>query len=769
MRKLILSLVLATGLLVPTQASAAIPSVFNDVASPPVACEVQVGANEGERFCTTPAGQDSSRVASFDDTPIDVAVALPPEPAQGADGNFPLIGLYHGYGGNKGSFPLGGGTVQHWVDKGYAVFTMTDRGFDQSCGRPESRDNLPAYFDCTEGFIQLLDQRYEVRDAQTMMGYLADDGVINPTQIAAGGGSYGGAMAIQLGALKNRIRNTDGSYSEWNSPGGLDMEVAATAPQITWSNLSQSLLPNGSRLDYVTEDPYYSLVPGADRTGVEKQTLLAGLYSSGQAPNGYYQPTPGGRSDVPTWKTIFDTGGPYDVQGSNPGAPDPQEIREINAELETYHSVAGISLDGGESPAPALLSNGWVDDLFPVDESVGYYNRVRAAFPGNPISMFHYNQPGHPRGQGRPGDAEELLARQDAWVDFYVKGEGTQPDPSVAVKPFTCPSSAPSGATIEADTWADLQPGEVSFEGPAGTRTIGGGAGVASQPGGTLSGTDCGTVSATAPVSQNRAVIVRSDPAPQGGYTLVGSPTVLADWSLLGSNDQVAVRLVDIADPDDTEGTLVARGTWRPIVGDGAPTQVFQLHPNAWKVEAGHTMVLQLLPGDAPYTRQNPGSGGTDTQQNPIDVSDIEVRLPVNEEPGSSPVVEQPADKLVPEGYTLSDDYLPDGNAVLKAAVKPKTKTVKRGKAASYTLSIRNTGDADATNLKACAKVPKPLKTRGCAFFADLGPGGGSTASQKFKVTSKRSMRPKTYPITFRVTADGAQPKVVKAKLKLRK
>ena len=43
---------------------------------------------------------------------------------------------------------------------------------------------------------------YEVRDAQYLLGKLADDGVIDPQRIGATGGSYGGGMSLQLGALK---------------------------------------------------------------------------------------------------------------------------------------------------------------------------------------------------------------------------------------------------------------------------------------------------------------------------------------------------------------------------------------------------------------------------------------------------------------------------------------------------------------------------------------------------------------------------------------
>ena len=47
---------------------------------------------------------------------------------------------------------------------------------------------------------------YEVRDAQYLLGQLADDGVIDPQRIGAIGGSYGGGMSIALGALRNRVQ-----------------------------------------------------------------------------------------------------------------------------------------------------------------------------------------------------------------------------------------------------------------------------------------------------------------------------------------------------------------------------------------------------------------------------------------------------------------------------------------------------------------------------------------------------------------------------------
>ena len=65
------------------------------------------------------------------------------------------------------------------------------------------------------------------------------------------------------------------------------------------------------------------------------------------------------------------------------------------AELTANHSAYYI--DDSIAPAPALLANGWNDDLFPVDESVRYYNKVRAKHPNAPISMFHLDFGHSPR------------------------------------------------------------------------------------------------------------------------------------------------------------------------------------------------------------------------------------------------------------------------------------------------------------------------------------------------------------------------------------
>jgi hypothetical protein len=148
----------------PSFAQAEITQVFTDT-STPIDCEVQTGGAEGIRFCTNQAGEDRSTVDTFDGVPIDINVAFPPEPAPPAeDGNFPTVMMFHGYGGSK----MGLTAMRRWVDQGYAVFTMTTRGFNQSCGTAAARAAGGAA--CDDGYVRLMDTRYEVRDAQDFIG-----------------------------------------------------------------------------------------------------------------------------------------------------------------------------------------------------------------------------------------------------------------------------------------------------------------------------------------------------------------------------------------------------------------------------------------------------------------------------------------------------------------------------------------------------------------------------------------------------------------------
>src|ERR1700745_1824083 len=112
---------------------------------------------------------------------------------------------------------------------------MRDRGWGCSCGSPDPQKAEPI---CEKGYNHLMDDRYEVRDAQYLMSVLAAEGLVQPKKIGATGASYGGGMSLALGALRNREMLTNGELKAWESPTGQQMEIAAAAPQWPWSDLS---------------------------------------------------------------------------------------------------------------------------------------------------------------------------------------------------------------------------------------------------------------------------------------------------------------------------------------------------------------------------------------------------------------------------------------------------------------------------------------------------------------------------------------------------
>jgi predicted acyl esterase len=560
---------------------------------------------------------------SFDGTKIDANVILPPQPTSGADGPYPTIGDFHGWGGSKIGLD---GRTQAWASRGYAVFSMTDRGWGNSCG---AQDPDRPTAQCAKGYNHLLDDRYEVRDAQYLISRLADEGVTQPKKVGATGGSYGGGMSMALAALRDRTMLPDGSLVPWTSPGGKAMRIAAAAPEIPWTDLAYSLMPNGRTLDYVADAPY------GNRVGVEKLSFVSGLYATGLASSNYAAPGTDPQADLTTWYGLINAGEPYDT---NP------ETTSILNEIESHHS--SYYIDHSEAPAPLLISNGWTDDLFPPDEAIRFYNRTRTQFgPSANVNLFFMDY-GHQRGQNKAADINVLHAREDAWFDFYLKGAGTAP-PSGQVETLTKVCGGPSAGPYFASNWAKMAPGEVRYDSAA-PQTIVPTSGdpAVGQAFDPISGSGA---CATASGSDQTGVATYRLPAASGsGYTLMGSPTVIADIDSLGPTSQVAARLLDVA-PDGTE-TLVARALYRPDVNSSlTPTrQVFQLHPDGWKFAPGHLAKLELLPNDAPYGRVSNG-------QLPVTVSNLQLRLPVLEAPNGA-TIQKPAPKVVPAGYTLARD-----------------------------------------------------------------------------------------------------------------
>ena len=642
MRKLALLLGILVALIAAPSAVAApeAASVFGgDVTCGEVTADGNVAGATGQTWCgsiragdsitstVSPAlPSDRSTTKTFDGIPLDVNVAFPST----GSAPYPVVGVYHGYGGSKFSFK----SMQRWLDQGYAVYSLSQRGFGESCGSQASRDADPT--GCEKGYVHLMDIRYELRDTQLFLGKLVDQGLIEPDKIAATGGSYGGGMSLELAALKDRTMELDGTLVPWESPDGTPMSLAVASPNIPWSELTYALAPNGNNLDYIEDAGYFG------RTGVMKESYVQGLSTQGfKAPAGSDP-----RADINGWKARLDAGEPYD---------DDPAIKAIVDEIDTYHSAYGV--DHSESPAPLLISSGFTDDLFPVNEATRFYNRTRAEFPDSPLALF-FGSFGHARGQNQDNVRAALEDLEDEWVAHYLKGTGPEPASNVTTYTQTCPNGTDGAGPYTAPDWASIAPGEIRVVDDGGAQTVdadGGdtAVGAAFNP---LGATAC----TSAPGAKEQGTAdYELPPAPAGGYTVMGAATVVARITLPGDTSQIAARLVDVS-PDGTTKTLVERGLWRPT---NQGLQVFQLFANGWKVEEGHVLRLELLPRDA--AQKTPGGflsnyGRPSNDQQSAEVDDVDLRVPVLEAPGAlGGLVTAPAPKVLPDrpGVELAPGY----------------------------------------------------------------------------------------------------------------
>ncbi len=644
-------------LLAPAAASAAIPNVFGGqtISGGPVPCVAQ---SDGVRVChgsdNGTAGPDL-RLKSFDGAPLEAYVILPPAPASGSDGPYPLIVQSHGWGSSGGgpnNTEFYGPTADSWAKDGYAVLELTARGFGDSCGKAAESAENPLHYAavCPNGYIRLDDERYEARDVQYAIGLLADEGIASPGHIGVTGESYGGGVSLELATLKDRVMNADGSFSPWTSPAGTPLSVTAAAPVIPWSDLAYSLVPNGRTLDYQVTSATADLSP----IGVEKQSFVSGLYALGQQSGNYAPPGLNSQADLTTWYGLLNAGEPYDA--------DPQAtslVQQIAQYHSPYYLLDGAFGFGREAPAPLLIANGFTDDLFPVDEALRYYNLDRSLYPSDPVSLLDGDF-GHERAANKSGDKTLLSNAIQSFFDSYLKGSGSQPAPSATATIETCPASAPSAGPYTASSWAALHPGEVDYSSGA-VQTILSSAGnptIAKTVDPVLAGNNpCGTAAAT---DQGAGVATYRLPAAQGaGYTLLGSPTVIADLNVTGTFPFIAARLWDV-DPSTSTETLVAHGIYRIDSNNPDGLQVFQLHPGAWHFAAGHIPKLELLGQDSPYARTSNG-------QFTIQLAALQLRLPVHEPPGSVPGVGKP---LPPAFYT--------GHSFTACSTSPYSKLNKR-------------------------------------------------------------------------------------------
>ena len=300
------------------------------------------GAVSGPNPVTIPGGPTSAS----DPTPVELSadIYLPDvTPA-------PAVILAHGFGGSKESVT---DQALDLAGAGFVVAAYTARGFGDSTGT-----------------ISMNAPQFEIVDASRVIDYLSGLDTVQTEAagdpvVGVAGGSYGGALALMVA--------------------GLDDRVDAIAADITWNDLESSLFGQSAI--------------GADVPGVYKQLWTSFFFSAGLD-------TPPGEADLcgrfsPEWCDA------YTYVATN------GTLTEEMRALMRQSSPASIT---DRITVPTLLGGGQADSLFPLAQLNANAEQIRAANPDTPVKVVWHAQ-GH---DGGVDESERLNALTRSWFQAYL-------------------------------------------------------------------------------------------------------------------------------------------------------------------------------------------------------------------------------------------------------------------------------------------------------------------------------------------------------------
>ena len=519
-----------------------------------------------------------------------------------------------------------------------------------------------------KSWVHLLDRRYEIHDAQFLAGVVADAAggtLINPNQIVATGDSGGGGPSWDLGMTQDRVVLPTSTAVPpvlntvpWTSPLGKPLHLAAALPMYTWTDLADSLLPNGTATDGFHGAPPPTTFNHDAPIGVEKESYVGGLFARGvsnvpsQPPDGaqYAAPSTDPTADLDKWFTEINAGEP--TFSVNPDAA--TILAEVGGPLRSSFAMP-VPADNGLAPnlnteKPIFVMQGLTDPLFPGLQAITMINRLQAAHSHYPVWGF-FGDIGHSYAQNPLDVWQQAHAQSNAFLQAALQATSLAQlgqlftQPTVTVDTTRCLprqtlqsySAATLGAIATTQlSFTDSGTAQTTFN-PSG----GGPESVMSDP--IVTGGKCVTMPSNTPDS-NEATYSFPVASPA---TLVGGPVVkVTAASVIGSSAELAARLWDV----DASGnqTLITRSVLRIEQSAGSQTLplTFQLWPNAWQLCSGDSLKLELTQTDAPTFRP-------DNVTSAMSFSGVKLTLPVVPEAACSTgaaLAESPLLPLLPLG-----------------------------------------------------------------------------------------------------------------------
>lgn len=594
-------------------------------------------------------------VPSFDGMPLSVDVTVP----CGVDGPQPTVLMAHGFGDDKTVWQETGKsdsirsesrpqTNTRWnnvwfATRGYTVINYTARGWHDSCGpaTPGATPATPAP-SCLayEYWIHLDDKRWEVRDAQWLLGGLVQSGHADPDRLVATGGSYGGAPMTSAALLADQVMcggapvpaelgvdpcegRGNGELAPWTTPdGSRQLRLAAAVPLITFGDVVHVLAPNGRASDGWEYAP-----PHGDVTspiGVPIESTLTGLLVLGNVTGHWAPPGVDPESDV-----IVDSAR---VLAGNPFPPEDPIIARAK---RVYRELKSPITTRPQGRVPIFWVHGLTDPLFPAFEPLTVMNALHAVDPDYPFKLF-LGDFGHDYTGQRADEWALAIEEMNAFVDHYLRPDRTPEAPTfdVGATVTRCLDHDAPMRFHSAPTWHELHPHRITFTSDEGGETA------TAPPGPAALATDPITTSTLPlPGSYEGCRIMRpSEPDPTAvtyefdvtdDLVLMGGPVVDIRFSTTAPGVPLSVRLWDVTEDGSAQG-LVTRFTYRVAEGPGEGRARYQLAPQGYRFPAGHRIKVEVVANDEPYYQRS-------NIPAVVRVESLELTLPLLEAPGPGP------------------------------------------------------------------------------------------------------------------------------------
>ena len=606
---------------------------------------------------TPPGGHQivvcSGRVRTFDGTPLHVDVSLPTVAYRPAGSNkpqpSPLVMFLSGWSNDVCQFesttfsgtPVAGcsdyikNPGYDWnnawfASQGFVTLNYTPRGWFDSCGKDSSTGysyaSDPA---CTGGsfsdpgcggasqqsWVHLYDRRWEVRDAQYLAGLIVDSGFVNPAsglgvnggKVITTGDSGGGGPSWDLALSKDRVLEQCSTVSQlvtepWMSSRGVGLHLAAAIPMYTWTDLVDSLVSNGTASDGFSGAPpdgnHHSPI------GVAKQSYVAGLYALGQADAQYA--APGVDPDINAWYAEINGGEPYN------SANFATIISEVGGQLRSPFAIPVLS----GNLKPIFVIQGLTDPLFPSLQPLTEINRLKAANPAYPVWAF-LGDVGHSYAQNPLDVWQQAHGESNAWLQTALVNR-TPAQPAVTVDTTRC-GSGQTLATFTSSSFGSIATSRLGFSSAPSQSTASSNVitaeGAESDP-----ITNASFCNLAANTDANQATY--TFPVPSAS-TLVGGPVVNVTAAVVGSSAELAARLWDVT-PGGGQ-SVISRTVYRIEIGTSGTATLqlaLELWPNAWQLQCGHLLRLELTQDDAPTWRP-------DNVASTMTLSNLSLSLPV--------------------------------------------------------------------------------------------------------------------------------------------